>query len=78
MFSSERMILRFASRTESVRFGGPGGTTNAEPELTPCSLGLSTTGQHYFPLRTNQSPATRQQYFSLTTNQHQPSATDVR
>jgi hypothetical protein len=39
------------------------------------SLGLSTTSQQYFFLRTNQPPATSQQYSSLRTNQHQPSAT---
>jgi hypothetical protein len=42
---------------------------------TPCSLGLSATGQQYFSLRTNQPPATSQQYFYHRTNQHQPSAT---
>jgi hypothetical protein len=31
--------------------------------------------QQYFPLRTNQPPATSQQYYSLRTNQHQSSAT---
>jgi hypothetical protein len=36
----------------------------------PCSLGLSTTSQQYFSLRTNQPPATSQQYSSLRTNQH--------
>jgi hypothetical protein len=41
----------------------------------PPSLGLSTTSQQYFSLRTNQPPATSQQYSSLRTNQHQPSAT---
>jgi hypothetical protein len=41
---------------------------------SPCSLGLSATGQQYFSLRTNQPPATSQQYFSLRTNQQQPSA----
>jgi hypothetical protein len=40
----------------------------------PCSFGLSATGQQYFSLRINQSPATSQQYFSLETNQHQPPA----
>jgi hypothetical protein len=33
--------------------------------LSPCSLGLSATRQHYFSLRTNQPPATSQQYFSF-------------
>jgi hypothetical protein len=34
-------------------------------------LGLSTTDQQYFSLRTNEPPATNQQHFSLKTNQHQ-------
>jgi hypothetical protein len=46
--------------------------------LTPCSLGLSTTNQQYFSLRTNQPLAISQQYFSPKTNQHQPSATSQR
>jgi hypothetical protein len=48
-------------------------TTSGVPAA--CSLGLSTTSQQYFSLRTNQPPATSQQYFSLKINQHQPSAT---
>jgi hypothetical protein len=43
-------------------------------KTTPCSLGLSTTNQQYFSLRTNQPPATSEQYFSLGTNLYQPSA----
>jgi hypothetical protein len=41
--------------------------------LSPCSLGLSATRQHYFSLRTNQPPATSSSTFLL--DQHQPSAT---
>jgi hypothetical protein len=40
-------------------------------QMTACSLGLSTSSQQYFSLRTNQPPATSQQYSSLRTNQHQ-------
>jgi hypothetical protein len=47
----------------------------AGDEFAPYSLGLLTTSQQHFSLRTNQPPATNQQYFSLRTNRHQPSAT---
>jgi hypothetical protein len=47
----------------------------ASPRRSACSIGLSTTSQQYFSLRTNQPLAINQQYFSLRTNQHQPSAT---